>query len=124
MNDDGNAVGSEKDILLTIKGKWFSRLAILSKPVGGAIQAVCAIVRWRRRGRVIAKGYTRRDVGSGVMAKQELDAFIVSALEILPQRTPSTEDARAVLIAQGIITADGELAAEYRPARGSNKLQG
>jgi hypothetical protein len=98
MNDDGNAVGSEKDILLTIKGKWFSRLAILSKPVGGAIQAVCAIVRWRRRGRVIAKGYTRRDVGSGVMAKQELDAFIVSALEILPQRTPSTEDARAVLM--------------------------
>jgi hypothetical protein len=122
MNDDGNAVGSEKDILLTIHGKLFSRLAILSKPVGGAIQAVRAIGRWRRRGRVIAKGYTRRDVGSGVMAKQELDAFIRSALEILPQRTASTEDARAVLIAEGIITVDGELASEYRPAGDSGKL--
>jgi hypothetical protein len=49
------------------------------------------------------------------VAKRELDGFIRSALEILPQRTASPEDARAVLIAEGIITVDGELAAEYRP---------
>jgi hypothetical protein len=59
-----------------------------------------------------------------IARQQELDAFIRSALEILPQRTASTEDARTVLIAEGIITADGELAAEYRPAGDSGKLQG
>jgi hypothetical protein len=110
MNDDGKvaAVGGGKDIFLTINGKWFSHLTIFSKPVGGAIQAFHAIVRWR----------------SDVMARQELDAFIRSALEILPQRTASTEDARAVLIAEGIITAEGELAAQYRPAGDRGKLQG
>jgi hypothetical protein len=35
-----------------------------------------------------------------------------------------TEDARAVLIAEGTITPDGELAAEYRPAASGGKLQG
>jgi hypothetical protein len=50
------------------------------------------------------------------MTRQELDAFIHSALETLPERTTSTDEARAVLIAEGIITADGELAAEYREA--------
>jgi hypothetical protein len=126
MNDDGKvaAVGGEKDIFLTINGKWFSRLAIFRKPVGGAIQAFRAIVLWRRRGRVIAKGYTQRDVGSGVMARHELDAFIRSALETLPQRTASTEDDRAILIAEGIIMADGELAAEYRPAGDGGTLEG
>jgi hypothetical protein len=57
MNDDGKvaAVASEKDIFLTINGKWFSRSAIFSKPVGGAIQAFRAIVRWRHRGRLLPK---------------------------------------------------------------------
>jgi hypothetical protein len=104
MSDDGKvaAVGGEKDIFLTINGRWFSRLTIFSKPVTGVIQAFYAIMR---RGRVIAKGYTR----------WEVDAFIRFALETLPQRTASTEEARAVLIAEGILTADGELAAEYQP---------
>jgi hypothetical protein len=126
MNDDGKvaAVGGEKDIFLTNNGKWFSRSAIFSKPVGGAIQAFRAIVRWLRRRRVITKGYIQRDVGSGVMARQEFDSFIRSALQRLPQRAPSSEDARAVLIAEGIITADGELAAEYRPAGDGGKLEG
>jgi hypothetical protein len=56
------------------------------------------------------------------MRRQELDAFIRFALKTLPQRTASTEEARAVLIAAGIITADGELAAEHRPAGDSGKL--
>jgi hypothetical protein len=56
------------------------------------------------------------------MRRQELDAFIRFALETLPRRTASTEEARAVLIAEGIITADGDLAAEYRPAGDSGKL--
>ena len=100
-------VGGEKNIFLTINGTWFSRLAIFSKPAGGAIQAFRAVVRWR----------------SDVMARRELDGFIRSALEMLPQRTASPEDARAVLIAERIITADGELAAEYRLAGDSGKLQ-
>jgi hypothetical protein len=49
-------------------------------------------------------------------------AFVRFAIETLPQRTASPEEARAVLIAGGIITADGELAAEYRPAGDSGKL--
>jgi hypothetical protein len=76
------------------------------------IQAFCAVVRWRRRGQVIAEGYTQQD----------LDAFIRFACETLPERTDSTEEARALLIADGILTADGELAAEYRPADDSSKL--
>jgi hypothetical protein len=56
------------------------------------------------------------------MRRQELDAFICFALKTLPERTASTEETRAVLIAEGIITADGELAAEYRPAGDSGKL--
>ena len=126
MNDDGKvaAVAAENNTFPTINDAWFSRLVTFGKPVGGVIQAFHAIVRWQRRGRVIVKEYTRRDVGSGVMAKQELDAFIRSALQVLPQRTASIEDARAVLIAEGIITADGELAAEYRPADDSGKPQG
>jgi hypothetical protein len=124
MSDDGKvaAVGGEEDIFLTINGRSFSRLTIFGKPVAGAIRAFCAIARWRRRGRVIAKGYTRREVGSGVMTRPELDAFIRFALETLPQRTASTEEARVVLIAEGILTADGELAAEYQPAGDSGKL--
>jgi hypothetical protein len=78
----------------------------------GVIQAFCVVVRWRRRWRVIAKGYTQ----------QELDAFISFALETLPPRTDSTEQARARLIAEGILMADGELAAEYRAAGDSSKL--
>jgi hypothetical protein len=58
------------------------------------------------------------------MRRRELEAFIRFALQTLPQRTASTEEARAVLIAEGIITADGELAAEYRPAGDSGELQG
>jgi hypothetical protein len=50
------------------------------------------------------------------MRRQKLDAFIRFALRTLPQRIASEEEARAVLIAEGIITANGELAAEYRPA--------
>jgi hypothetical protein len=50
------------------------------------------------------------------MTRQELDAFIRFALETLPQRTASTKETRAVLIAEGIITADGELASECRQA--------
>ena len=57
------------------------------------------------------------------MPEQELDAFICFALEELPERTTSTEEARAVLTAEGIITVDGELAAEYRAAGDSGKLQ-
>jgi hypothetical protein len=91
-------------------------LAIYSKFVAGAIRAFCAVVRF-------AKGYTRRDVKSGVLSEQELDAFIRSALETLPERTDSIEEARVVLIAAGIITADGELAAEYRPAGDSGTPQ-
>jgi hypothetical protein len=122
--EDGKvaAVGGEKDVFLTINGNRFSRLAIFSKPVAGVNQAFYALMRWRRRGRVIAKGYARREVGSGVMRRQELDAFIRFALETLPQRTASTEEARAVLIAEGIITVGGDLAAEYRPAGDSGKL--
>jgi hypothetical protein len=71
----------------------------------------------------VAKGYNRRELESGLMRRQELDAFIRFALETLPQRTASTEEARAVLIAEGIITADGELAAEYRSAGNSGKLR-
>jgi hypothetical protein len=56
------------------------------------------------------------------MRRQELDAFIRFALRTLPQRTASTEETRAVLIAEGIMTADGELAAEYRPAGDGGKL--
>jgi hypothetical protein len=80
-------------------------LAIFSKLVVGMIQAFSAVLPWRRKRRVIAEGYTQ----------QELDAFIRFALETLPERTDLTEEARAVLIAEGIITADGEWAAEYRP---------
>jgi hypothetical protein len=89
-------------------------LAIFSNPIGRVFQAFCAIVRRQRRRRVIAKGYTRREVESGVVTERELDAFIRFACETLPERTESGEDARALLIAEGIITADGELAAEYR----------
>jgi hypothetical protein len=56
------------------------------------------------------------------VSEQELDAFISFALETLPPRTDSTEEARALLIAEGIITADGELAPEYRAAGDSGKL--
>ena len=110
MNDDGKvaAVAAENDTFPTINDAWFSRLVTFGKSVGGAIQAFRAIVRRR----------------SDVIARRELDDFIRSALEILPQRTASAEEARAVLIAEGIITADGELAAEYRPAGDSGKLQG
>jgi hypothetical protein len=87
-------------------------LAIFNKLVVRMIQAFRAVVRWRRRGQVIAEGYTQQD----------LDAFIRFALETLPERTTSTDEARAVLIAEGIITADGELAAEYRPAGDNGKL--
>jgi hypothetical protein len=118
LSANAAAVGAEKDIFLTINGTWFSRLAIFSKPVGRAIQAFRAIVRRRRRVRVIAKGFTRREleVESGVVTEQELEAFIRFASETLPERTDSGEDARAVLIAEKIITADGELAAQYRSA--------
>jgi hypothetical protein len=75
-------------------------------------------------GRVIAKEYTRREVGGGLMTRRELEAFIRFALQTLPERTASTEEARAVLIAEGIITADGDLAPEYRPADDNGKLQG
>jgi hypothetical protein len=87
-------------------------LTIFSKPVGAAIRPFFAIVRRRRRGRVIAEGYTQQD----------LDAFIRFALETLPERTTSTDEARAILIAEGIITADGELVAKYRPAGDNGKL--
>jgi hypothetical protein len=121
MSDDGKvaAVRDEQDIILTVNGTWFSGLATFVKSVDGAIQAFCAIVRWRR----IAKGYTRRKVGSGTTTRQGLDAFIRSSLETFAQRTASAQEARAVLIAEGIITADGELAAEYRPGGDSGKLQ-
>jgi hypothetical protein len=99
---------------LTIDCSWFSRLAIFSKLVAGVIQAFWAVARWRRKGRVIAKG--------GVVSEHELDAFISFALETLPPRTDSTEEARALLIAEGILTADGELVPEYRPAGDSSKL--
>jgi hypothetical protein len=107
LSDDGKAaeVSSEKDIFLTIAGRWFSHLAIFGKPMARAIQAFCAIVQWRRRG----PGYCQSP-------RRELDAFIRFAIETLPQSNASPEEARAVLIAEGIITADGELAAEYRPA--------
>jgi hypothetical protein len=95
-----------------INFSWFSRLAIFSKLAAGVIKAFRAVVRWRRRGRVIANGNTQ----------QELDAFICFALKTLPERVDSMEDARALLIAEGIITADGELAAEYLPAGDSGKL--
>jgi hypothetical protein len=62
--------------------------------------------------------------GMGEVTEQDLEAFIRFACETLPQRTDSMEEARAFLIAEGIITADGELAAEYRRAAGSSKLQG
>jgi hypothetical protein len=109
MSNDGKvaAVGGAKDIFLAFNGTWFSRLAIFSKPVGQAIQAFRTIVRWR----------------SDVMTRRELDAFIDSALKILPQHVGSAEEDRAVLIAEGIITADGELAAEYRPAGAPAPLQ-
>jgi hypothetical protein len=58
------------------------------------------------------------------MTRQELDAFIRFALKTLPPRTASTEEARAVLIAEGIITADGELAAEFRQAATPAQLSG
>jgi hypothetical protein len=93
---------------------FFSRLAIFSKLVAGVTHAFWAVARWRRRGRVIAKG--------GVVSEHELDAFISFALETLPPRIDSTEEARALLIAEGILTADGELAPEYRPAGDSSKL--
>ena len=101
MNDDGKAgvVGGGNDIFLTINGKWFSRLAIFSKPVGAAIRAFCAIVRRRRRVRVIAKRFARREVESGLVTEQELEAFIRFACETLPKRPDSGEDARDVLIA-------------------------
>jgi hypothetical protein len=110
MSDDGKvaAVGGAKDIFLAINGTWFSRLAIFSKPVGRAIQAFRTIVRWR----------------SDVMTRRELDAFIDSALKILPQHVGSAEEDRAVLIAEGIITADRELAAEYRQAGTPAQLSG
>jgi hypothetical protein len=57
-----------------------------------------------------------------VIRRLELDAFISFALETLPQRTASTEEDRALLIAEGILTADGELAAGYQPAGDSGKL--
>jgi hypothetical protein len=62
VSDDGNvaAVGGEKDIFLTGIGSWFSRLAIFSKPVARAIQAFCAILRWRRR-----RGVLRKDILGG-----------------------------------------------------------
>jgi hypothetical protein len=89
-------------------------LATFSKLVAGVIQAFRAVLRSRRRGWVIAK--------DDVVSEQELDAFISFALETLPPRTDSTEEARALLIAEGIITADGELAPEYRAAGDSGKL--
>jgi hypothetical protein len=55
------------------------------------------------------------------MTTRELDAFIDSALKMLPQRVGSAEADRAILIAEGIITADGELAAEYQPAGDSRQ---
>ena len=58
------------------------------------------------------------------MTRQELDAFIPFALKTLPPRTTSTQEARAVLIAEGIITADGELAAEFRQAAIPAQLSG
>jgi hypothetical protein len=108
MSDDGKvtAVGARK---------------IFSKPVGGAMQAFCTIVRWLRG--IIAKAYTQREVVGGAITRQELDAFIDSALEILPQRIDYAEEDRAVLIAEGIITTDGELAPEYRSAGDSGKLK-
>jgi hypothetical protein len=57
------------------------------------------------------------------MTRRELDAFIRSVLETLPERTTSPDEARAILIAEGIITADGEWAAEYQPAGDSGKPQ-
>jgi hypothetical protein len=102
----------------TVNCSRFSRLAIFSKPITGLIQASCAVVRWRRRARVIGKGYTR----SGVVSEQELDAFICFTLETSPPRTDSTEEAHALLIAKGIITAYGELAPEYRATGDSGKL--
>jgi len=56
------------------------------------------------------------------MRRQKLDAFIRFALRTLPQRIASEEEARAVLIAEGIITADGELAAEFRQAASPAQL--
>jgi hypothetical protein len=70
------------------------------------------------------KGILGGEAGSGVMTTQELDAFIRFALKTLPQCTASTEEARAVLIAEGIITADGELAAEFRQAASPAQLSG
>jgi uncharacterized protein (UPF0548 family) len=87
-------------------------LAIFSKPVGAAIRAFCAIARRRRRVRVIAKGFIRRERESRIVTEQELEAFIRFAYETLPDRPDSGEDARAILIAEGIITVDGELASE------------
>jgi hypothetical protein len=58
----------------------------------------------RRRGWVIAEGYTRREVGNGVIRRLELDAFIPFALETLPQRTASTEEARDALIGVLLVT--------------------
>jgi hypothetical protein len=106
------AVGGGNLAVVAVSIAAGSGLAIFSKLIVRVIQAFCAVVRRRRRGRVIAKGYTQ----------QELDAFISFALEILPPRTDSTEEARALLIAEGILTADGELAAEYRAAGDSSKL--
>jgi hypothetical protein len=57
-------------------------LVIFSKLVVGMIKAFCAVVRWRRRGRVIAKGYTQ----------QELDALIRFACGTLPECTDSAEE--------------------------------
>ena len=73
--------------------------------------------------RVIAKEYARLEIESGVAIEQNLEAFIRFACETLPERADSAEEARALLIAEGIITADGELAAEYRPGSDSGKLK-
>jgi hypothetical protein len=73
-----NGLG-EKDIFLTINCSWLSRLAIFSKLVALAISAFSAVGRWRRRGRVIAKGHTRREVRSGVVSEQELEKTATEA---------------------------------------------
>jgi hypothetical protein len=41
--------------------------------------------------------------GMGEVTEQDLEAFIRFACETLPQRTDSMEEARAFLIAEGIL---------------------
>jgi hypothetical protein len=70
VSEDGKvaAVGAEKDNSPTINGTWFSRLAIFSKRVRGAIQAFCAIVRGRRSPRRLP-GQRRRQHGSSPLSE-------------------------------------------------------